>query len=102
MSYYDNLTELEKAERKQKAEEWIAYIERNMPTRPAQTSRDHEDWAKYYLGLITDERYCVARSRALVFGVGYGRLMSDEQLIQKARTHSEAAKLLHALEEMHQ
>ncbi len=77
------------------------YITLKMPTcSPAQTAYDHEEWARFYLELLTDEEY-QKYGLYTPYGMGDLRPWTDNELVAKARTHTEAAKLLKTLDALH-
>lgn len=75
-----------------------------MPQHEAQTYHDHEEYARFYLGLLTDENY-----QKFLYGVTNSPfrtgapswIWSDVQLIAKARQHAEAARILKGLDDLH-
>jgi hypothetical protein len=58
---------------------------------PATTSYDHEEFARFYLALLTDPEYPKYQYA----------LWDDYTLLLKARQHVEAAKLLRDLDDLH-
>lgn len=69
---------------------------------PAQTFHDHEEFARFYLGCLTDPEYLKWRGTASSsFSYNTRMLWSDEELILKARQHAEAARILKGLDELH-
>lgn len=69
---------------------------------PAQTSYDHEEWARFYLSCLTDPEYLKRRGDGNLNGLGPNPfLWSDSELISKARQHAEAARILKELDELH-
>lgn len=74
-----------------------------MPQHEASTYHDHEEWARFYLGLLTDTEYQKFNVPAnSAFGYRDMRPWHDGLLIQKARQHTEAAKLLKELDALHE
>lgn len=75
-----------------------------MPQHEASTYHDHEEFARFYLGLLTDTEYQKFNVATDHSGFGFRdmRPWNDHELIQKARQHTEAAKLLKELDALHE
>ncbi len=79
-----------------------AFLGLRMPQGVAQTVFDHEEYARFYLSLLTDEEYMYLRGdNSPYLRQPNPNLWSDAELIRKARQHAEAAKILRELENLH-
>jgi hypothetical protein len=99
-------TEDEYEERKARAEAFRFKVDAyltlaGIPQHSAQTSHDHEEYARFYLSLLTDDTYQSWNKPGLYGGVPR-MLWTDEELIKRARRHTEAARILKELDEMHE